>query len=231
MKDFLTKKKNVILIAVIFVILAAVYNLVLFLVADESVRTDAFWTAYAFLLVAFLGIIGSFIYVAADIKGSKLSVSFVNVFVSLIYFAVEFIISVVVMAIKTDNYIPALVVQIILFAAYLIVFIVFAIAKNYDAEHYRENDEAVGYIKKLSAILNVCYNAEKDYDTKETIRKLYDLCRTSAPSLNADVAELEDAILQEAEKLKNMVLSGDEEQISQQVDNIANLMAARNSQL
>ena len=58
MKDFLTKKKTDILIAVIFVILDAVYNLVLFLVADDSVCTDAFWMDYAFLLVAFLGIMG-----------------------------------------------------------------------------------------------------------------------------------------------------------------------------
>lgn len=231
MKDFLTKKKNALLIAIIFVVLAAVYNLVLFLSAKEDVRTDAFWTAYAFIWVAFLGIIGSFFYVAADIKGAKLSVSFINVLVSLIYFAIEFIASVVIMAVKTDNYVPPLVVQIILFAAYVVVFIVFAVAKNYNEAHFRENDEAVGYIKKLSSTINVCYSIEKDYELKEKIRKLYDLCRTSAPAVNADVEELEEIILAEAEKLKNMVLSDAKDQIEEQIENITNLMAARNSQV
>lgn len=231
MKEFLAKKKNALLVAIIFLVVAAVYNLVLFLTADESVRTDAFWTAYAFVWVAFLGIIGSVLYVAADIKGSKLSVSFINVLISLIYFGVEFIASIIIMAVKTEDYVPALVVQIIVFAIYVVVFIVFAIAKNYNEDHFRENDKAVGYIKKLSSTINVCYNAERDYDLKEKIRKLYDLCRTSTPAAKEDVAELEATILDEAEKLKGMVLAGANDQIPDQVDLIFNLVTSRNSQL
>ena len=65
MKEFLAKKKNALLIALIFVIVAGVYNLILFLSAKDDALTSGFWTAYAFMWAAFLGVIGSFLFVAA----------------------------------------------------------------------------------------------------------------------------------------------------------------------
>ncbi len=230
MKEFLSKKKNAILLGLIFVIVAGVYNMVLFLSAKGDALTSGFWTAYAFMWAAFLSVIGSFIFIAVDLKGPKLSVSWINVLIALLYLVIELITSIIIMAVKTDEYVPCLVVQIILFAAFLVAFIIFAVARNYNAQHLEDNQKSVGYIKKVSAILNVCYNAEKDYDRKEALRKLYDLCRTSSP-MSDGLDEIEAQILTEAETLKTMVIGGEADAILPQAEIVRSLLLERNSMI
>lgn len=230
MKEFLAKKKNALLIALIFVIVAGVYNLILFLSAKDDALTSGFWTAYAFMWAAFLGVIGSFLFVAADIKGAKISVSWINILIAFIYLGLELITSIIIMAVKTEEYIPCLIVQILLFAGFVVAFIIFAVARNYNAQHIEDNQRSVGYIKKVSALLNICYNAEKDYDRKEVLRKLYDLVRTSSP-MSEGLDEIESLILDEAETLKDMVVHGETDNILPQAEKIRTLMLERNSML
>ena len=224
MKEFLAKKKNALLIALIFVIVAGVYNLILFLSAKDDALTSGFWTAYAFMWAAFLGVIGSFLFVAADIKGAKISVSWINILIAFIYLGLELITSIIIMAVKTEEYIPCLIVQILLFAGFVVAFIIFAVARNYNAQHIEDNQRSVGYIK------NICYNAEKDYDRKEVLRKLYDLVRTSSP-MSQGLDEIESLILDEAETLKDMVVHGETDYILPQAEKIRTLMLERNSML
>ena len=229
MKEFFSKKKNALLIALIFAIIVAVYNLVLFLVAEPDVRTSGFWTAYAFMWAAFLSVIGAIIFNAIDIKSSKLSIGWININVAGVYLVLEFIVAVIIMAVRTNDYVPCLVTQIIMFAAFLIAFILFSLAKNYNYQHFDENKKSVGYIKQLSALLKAAYNAAEEYDVKENLNRLYDFCRTSNP-MSKGTELLEKEIIEEAQRLNNMIINGaGNEEIVEASAKIRALMTQRNA--
>jgi len=195
-----TKKVNAILIALIYAIIFAVLNVLIFVIfkpgkISNDVAKTNFWVTYAFLVISFACQVGS-IFLFDKKNGLNAVFMGLPVFmVSIIFFVVELVVAVIFFILSAFNVqVPTAVVvvlQLLILAAYLIIAILAVLAKNHIAGLNEKIKTNVANIRNLEADVRIAMEACTNPQVKELLRKFADDIRYSDPMTTPAVEVLD----------------------------------------
>lgn len=189
----------------------------------------AVWTSYSFIHVAYILLVATPFLVR---KGKHSAVFGIPLYsISAVYFLVEFIIGVVFILTKTENFKMAFLVQILVAAVYLVMLISNMIANEYTADSLERQEQEMKYVKESCATIQALMNQIDNKAACKKVEKVYDLIQSSPSKSNARVADIELAVYEEIENLQAAVGRKDNDAISASADKLYRLGNERNRQL
>ena len=218
------KKNNYLLLAV-FLIIAVVYNIVVFSIVNEY--SSVFWSAYGFTMLA---VIAAAVTSTLAFKSGK-DAAFLSIPVTMVataYFFAQLLFGTILMAIPNLSIVFANVSQIVVLAIFLIVAIGGLMAKNVTVEAERVVREKKFYIKSLSADLEGAIAVASDPAHKKTLTDLYEVIRYSDPMSDPSLDDLEQKIAAKVSALVDSVNSGSMDSLTERCTEIERLVADRN---
>lgn len=220
-------KKNV-LSTIVYLLFLIVFNLIFYITGGTD-HPASVWISYIFIHIAYLLMACTGLFVK---KGREAAVFGMTLgTISSTYFVVEFIIGIVFIALAMETYKTALIVQVVIAAVYLFVFISNVMANDATAESVERQELEVGYLKEASATLKALMEQITDKAANKKIERVYDLVRSSPSRSNSQVAVLEAQIIGELGNLQGLAAKGDPEEIGICADKIYRLANERNRQL
>lgn len=220
--------KKAAMFAGILALIFLAYNLTLFVFTGFD-HYASFWISYVFMLISFvvLACVGTLL----GQRGLMLRdwlFGFPIIKHSVVYLVVEFAVSRIFMAIDSDSWKLAFVLQFLIMAVYL----VFAISCFLAKETITEIEERVAVktqtIRLLYADMQTAAQGCADAELKPTLEKLAEELRYSDPMSNEALADLERRLANVIGEVKALVLSGQYELAKQNCVTVANLINERN---
>ena len=216
-------KKNTVRTAVVWMILLAVYHVIVF--AVPFTHNGAFWLSYVFALAAF-AVLGAATYLG-EIKGEGVKSKFYGfpiLRLGAVYFAVQIVLSLIVMAVAVVKIWVALVVYVILLGAAAIGLI----AADAMREEIQRQDvklkKDVSFMRNLQS--KVCQMATQ-CDAPELKRFAEDI-RYSDPVSSDALGDIEQELAAAVEELQAAVVDGDGESVAQLCRKASATLAERN---
>ena len=216
-------KKNTVRTAVVWLILLAVYHVIVF--AVPFTHNGAFWLSYVFALAAF-AVLGAATYLG-EIKGEGVKSKFYGfpiLRLGAVYFAVQIVLSLIVMAVAVVKIWVALVVYVILLGAAAIGLI----AADAMREEIQRQDvklkKDVSFMRNLQS--KVCQMATQ-CDAPELKRFAEDI-RYSDPVSSDALGDIEQELAAAVEELQAAVVDGDGESVAQLCRKASATLAERN---
>lgn len=177
-------KRNSILFTVLFIVGIGLYNLCVFVLADEY--TNKFWVAYAFTTVAFFSQIITSIAIKADSDVKKDNYLGLPLLMqSSIYFVVQLIAGIVFM-LAPLSFELTLVIEAIIFACFVMIAIFVSMGKRSIASSDNQIKDSALFIKNLTVRAETVYNDTVDSAQKAELKKMYEVIRYSDPISNSD---------------------------------------------
>lgn len=205
-----------------------VFNAIFFIVGG-TVRTTGEWISYAFIHFSYLMLLLTPRLVNNSSVTSTLGVSVYSI--SFLYFLISLLIGVIIIFVRPENHIAALVIYIILSGIYFVVLLSSLIAneKTIEAEDLHRQDmmfinNAVSIIKPL---VSVCEGT----GLGKKMERLYDLIRTSQVKSDSSVWETEDRILDSLNQLAALVSKDKFDESEEKVKGIEKDVQLRNQTL
>ena len=225
--------KNVKLYAIVWVILVALFNAIVFITPSEyegeSKFTDTFWIGYALVMVAFLGqLICSYI----GLKDDNLTKVFYNIpllRVSVIGLVVSVIAGSILMAIPTvESWIAAIICLIVL-ALVAIATIKAKVVGDVVDSIDKKIKEQTYFIKNLTVDAQNLLARANTPETKSVVNKVYEAIRYSDPMSNDNLNEIESKIGYEFKSFEMAVKNGDTAIVNSQAEELLILINNRNN--
>lgn len=191
----MNKKKSIGMSLVVFGIIFAVYNLLVFMILTP--KTGVFWMSYGFMVLAFgLQLVGMYL----SFKEWSVQAVFFGIPLAqftLFYFFAELFMSIVFMIFQTINWKIPLVLQLVLLAIYAVVAIV-SVAGRDVAVEVKDNYQSKAASMKLNVVdVQMLVDEVKDPELKAQLRKLAEAIRYSDPMSHEAIADVEAQIHQE----------------------------------
>ncbi len=229
MKNNSLKNKNTLGAALIYVILFGVFNLLVFTIFKT--HTNVFWLSYAFMTLAFAVQIASMFlsFKTADVETAFFGIPLASF--SIYYFCAEMVIGALFMIFQSAGMTLALVVQLLVLAAYLIIAIISLMARDtvqQISENVREN---VANLRSVLVDVEMIRDSCSDPELKESLRKLCETVKYSDPMTNESVADIERRIMGKVSELRLDVDDGNTEEAKQACKDIERLYVERNKRL
>lgn len=229
MKKADTKRKNTIGIALIYVILLGVFNLLVFTIFKT--RTNVFWLSYAFMTLAFVvQIISMFLaFKPADVETAFFGIPLASF--SIYYLCAELVIGALFMIYQRAGFTLALVIQIIVLAAFLVIAIISVMSRDtvqQIGENIREN---VSNLKSVLVDVELMRNSCTDPELKESLRRLSETIKYSDPMSNDSVTTVEQNIMRKLSELRVSIDDGQYEDAMQVCAAVERLYVERNKKL
>lgn len=201
-------KKNTVRTAVVWLILLAVYHVIVF--AVPFTHNGAFWLSYVFALAAF-AVLGAATYLG-EIKGEGVKSKFYGfpvLKIGAVYFAVQIVLGLVVMAVAVIKVWVALVIYVILLGA--------AAVGLFAADAMREEIERQDVVQKknTSAMLALRSKAgtlpglTDNAEMKKALTNLSESFRFSDPVSSDALAEIEQDLASLLDELQKALLEKD----------------------
>lgn len=224
--------KNFKLYAIVWAILAIVFNVIVFVspseINGESKFTDTFWIGYALVMIGFVGQLAcSYI----GLKDDNLTKVFYNIpllRVSVIGLVVSAVAGSIFMAITAQTWIAAIVSVIVL------AFVAIATIKAHAAGDIVESvekkiKEQTFFIKTLTVDAQNLMARAGTPESKDLVKKVYEAARYSDPMSNEHLSEIEGRIGYEFRIFETAVKSGDAVAIENQAQELLILLDNRNN--
>ena len=229
MKKTDTKRKNTIGIALIYVILLGVFNLLVFTIFKT--RTNVFWLSYAFMTLAFVvQIISMFLaFKPADVETAFFGIPLASF--SIYYLCAELVIGALFMIYQRAGFTLALVIQIIVLAAFLVIAIISVMSRDtvqQIGENIREN---VSNLKSVLVDVELMRDSCTDPELKESLRRLSETIKYSDPMSNDSVTTIEQNIMRKLSELRVSIDDGQYEDAKQVCAAVERLYIERNKKL
>lgn len=211
------KKLGYALFAVCFVL----FNLIAFLIPKE--KTPTFWIAYAFTIIAFL--LQILIWRAVFGKSKTMKSKFLGfpiIYIGLVYFVIQIIAFVVLIAVPgCAPWIAAIVCAIILCLS--LVCLISADAGKQEIQRIETKvKEKTQFIRLLQSDIEMLANTEEDPNIKQQLIQLAERVRLSDPMSDGQLSEIEALISEQVSLLK---ASPEKQQL---IDTLNNLLSERN---
>lgn len=229
MKKTDTKRKNTIGIALIYVILIGVFNLLVFSIFKT--RTNVFWISYVFMTFAFVvQIISMFLaFKPADVETAFFGIPLASF--SVYYLCAELVIGALFMIFQRAGFTLALVIQIIVLTAFLVIAIISVMSRDtvqQIGENIREN---VSNLKSVLVDVELMRNSCTDPELKESLRRLSETIKYSDPMSNDSVTTVEQNIMRKLSELRVSIDDGQYEDAKQVCAAVERLYIERNKKL
>lgn len=224
-----TAKKSWIMMAAIYAIIFAVFNLLVFVIVNE--KNGVFWTSYAFMCIAFVVQIVSMLLALRSLETETVFMGIPLASLSMYYFFAAIFVGAVFMFFQNAPFKLAIVLQILILAIYAVVAIMALMSRNVVQDvndNLRENVEA---IKTLVVDVDVFIPQVSDPSLKKALKKVSETIKYSDPMSNAAVADIEEQIMQTVNELRINIENSRNAEAIQTCKDIEVLFMQRNSLL
>lgn len=224
-----TAKKSWIMTAIIYAIVFAVFNLLVFVIAKE--KNGVFWMSYAFMCLAFVIQIVSMLLALRTLETETVFMGIPLASLSLYYFLAAIFVGAVFMFFQNAPFKLALVLQVLVLAVYVIVAILALMSRDVVQDVNDNLKENVEAIKTLTVDVDVFIPQVNDPALKKALKKLSETIKYSDPMSNAAVADIEDQIMQTVNELRINIENSRNTEAIQTCKDIEVLFMQRNSLL
>jgi hypothetical protein len=220
------KKAN--LWAILDLVFLAIFNVLFFLLGGTEHSTSV-WISYGFIHFSYLMLLATPLLTRKG-KSSALFGAAIGT-VSAIYFFAEFLIGLIFVLSKPESYIAALVIQLILAGAFIVVLVSNMLANESSADAEIKHQQEVSYIKSATSEVSALLSLVNDKAAKKKVERAFDELNSSPTKSRSEIAALESNILVALGQLKSAVNGGNGEAISQAADELFAVVAERNRKL
>lgn len=196
-------KKNILTVAA-YAVFLIVFN-VLFFVVGGAERSSSVWLSYAFIHAAYIISIATF-YLQPKSKNGHVF-SFGISIISLIYFAVEFIIGLIFILVAPTGYKLALTLQIIPLGLYIVFAIIYYLNNKTIAEKEGVQATQINFIKLSSADIRALISLTDNDEVKRGLENLYDIMHSSPATSIAEAKAVENEITALIAELQSVITS------------------------
>lgn len=220
-------KQTKIMAALIYVIVFAVLNLIIFLFIKN--RTNVFWMSYAFMVLAFAVQIGSMLMAFRSVDTETVFMGIPLASLSFYYFFAATFTAVVFMIFSAAPVKLAAILQILILAAYLVVAILALMGRN-AVENVNETlKENVVAIRTMDAEVDTLIMQVADPTLKRSLQKLQSTIRYSDPMSNSAVTDIEQRIMQNMNALRVYTAGNQNQDAIQVCQDLEVLFVQRNN--
>jgi len=229
MKKNKTKTKNTVGIGLIYVILLGVFNLLVFTIFKN--RSNVFWFSYGFMTLAFvIQILSMFLaFHAADVETAFFGIPLASL--SIYYLCSELVIGTLFMIFPAAGLTLALIIQILVLAAFLIVAIISLLARDTVQEIGNNIKENVFNLKSVLVDIETMGESCPDPELKEAIGKLAETVKYSDPISNEAIAGVEQRIMRKVSELRIDIDDNQIAEAKQACSELERLYIERNKKL
>lgn len=229
MKNSNIKTKNTVGMALIYAILLGVFNLLVFVIFKK--RTDVFWVSYGFMTLAFVVQIVSMLlaFKTADVEAAFFGIPLASF--SVYYLCAALVIGALFMIFQQASFTLALVIQLLVLAAFLVVAIISLMARDTTQQIGQNIRENVTNLKSVLVDIEMMRDACAEPELKEMLRKLSETVRYSDPMTNESVAGVEQRIMQKVSELRINLDDGQLAAAKQSCAELERLYVERNRKL
>lgn len=224
-----TAKKSWAMTAAIYVIIFAVFNLLVFIISNE--RNGVFWMSYAFMCLAFIVQIASMLLSLRSLEIETVFMGIPLASLSFYYFFAAIFVGAVFMFFQNAPFKLALVLQVLILAIYAVVAIMALMSRNVVQGVNDTIKENVQAIRTLTVDVDVFIPQVGDPALKRALKKLSETIRYSDPMSNEAVADIEEQIMQTVNELRVNIENNKNEEAVQSCKDIEVLFLQRNSLL
>ena len=224
------KKKNGLMVAIIYLVIFVVYNLVIFLVFKNL--NAVFWISYVYMLVAYLIHIGCVFSIAKNTNVKALFLGIPLGSFSIYFVLAELFTSFVFMIFKTHASVAVtVVVQAILLCIFVVIAIISIMTRDTVHNVDQKIKENVNFIKGINVDVEMLMRRCTNPDTMGALKKLSETIKYSDPMTNSIVATQEQMIMQYMAELRTVFDSGDMNLTKELCNKIELLFVERNKKL
>lgn len=224
-----TAKKSWIMMAAIYAIIFAVFNLLVFVIVNE--KNGVFWMSYAFMCIAFVVQIASMLLSLRSLEAETVFMGIPLASLSMYYFFAAIFVGAVFMFFQNAPFKLAIVLQILILAIYAVVAIMALMSRNVVQDVNDNLKENVEAIKTLVVDVDVFVPQVSDPALKKALKKLSETIKYSDPMSNAAVADIEEQIMQTVNELRINIENSRNAEAIQTCKDIEVLFMQRNSLL
>ena len=194
------KGKATISIGLIYVILLGVFNLLVFTISKT--RTNVFWLSYAFMTVAFAVQIVTML---LSFKTSDVETSFFGIPLgsfSIYYLCTSLVVGAVFMIFQNVGFILALVIQVLILAAFLIIAVISLLARDTVQAIGDNVKQNVTNLKSVLVDVEMLASSCSDPELRQALNKLADTVKYSDPMSTAAIELVEQRIMRKISELR-----------------------------
>lgn len=220
-------KKNYVLLATIFFILAIVYNFIVF--AAIETKEAAFWIAYGFTMISFIIMVISFISMLK--QKTNQNGTFFNMpimAVSVIYFLIQLMSGFIFMIWSNINITISSVVQSIFLAVALIIIFAMQIGTNNQLSIEHKASSKILYLRNLEIGINKAIILSEDECIKKSLKNLAEIVRYSDPVSNETLTGVETDIANSINHLLRIIKDDNTESVEKLIKQIEVQLISRN---
>lgn len=224
------KKKNSLMLGIIYLVIFLVYNLLIFLVFKGF--NAVFWISYGFMLAAYLLHIAC---VFSIVKNLSVRAVFFGIPLgsfSVYFVAAEFFTSLVFMLFRRQASVKVtVVVQAILLCVFIVIALVSIMTRDAVQSVDSKIKENVSFIKGINVDVEMLLQRSDDAEVKGALKKLSETVKYSDPMSNKVVAMQEQMIMQYLAELRVKFDAGDMAAVKELCSKIELLFVERNKKL
>lgn len=192
MKNNIAKKTSI-MTALIYAIVFAIFNLLVFVIFEN--RSAVFWISYAFMSIAFVVQIASTILAFKTPETESVFMGIPLVSLSLYYFFAAIFAGAVFMVFQVASVKLAIVVQVLILAIYAVVAILALMARDVVQDINDNVEEKVQAVKTLNVDVDILIPQVSDPALKKALKKVSETVKYSDPMSNDAVADIEQQIM------------------------------------
>lgn len=224
------KKKNGLMLALIYLVIAVAYNLVVFLVFKDF--NNIFWISYSFMVVAYLIHIGCAFSIAKNTDVKALFFGIPLGAFSIYFVLAELFTSFVFMIFKNHASVKAaVVIQALLLCVFIVIAIVSIMTRDTVQNVDKKIKENVNFVKGINVDIEMLIQRCTNPDATAALKKLSETVRYSDPMTNSIVATQEQMIMQYMAELRTVFDSGNMDSVKELCSKIELLFIERNKKL
>lgn len=224
------KKKNGLMLGIIYLVIFLIYNLLIFLVFKGL--NAVFWVSYGFMLAAYLLHI---VCILSIVKNLNVRAVFFGIPLgafSIYFVCAEFFASLVFMLFRKQSSVKvALVIQAVLLCVFIVIALVSIMTRDAVQHVDSKIKENVSFIKGINVDVEMLLQRSDDAEVKAALKKLSETIKYSDPMSNSVVAMQEQMIMQYLAELRVKFDAGDMKAVKELCPKIELLFVERNKKL
>jgi hypothetical protein len=203
-----------------------VFNLLFFMLGDAESFNASVWISYCFIHFAYIMLLLTPLFIRRG--KSEYMYRRPPYLVTTVWFLTELVAGVTFILLAPETVKITIIIHIVLAAVFIAWLMIHLIANEHTADNAERRETELPYIKDSSAKLHAVMQQITDRVVAKKVERVYDLLHSSPAKSNTDVRSLEEQVINEIERLTNLVSQNETEQIVPIADKIYRLADERN---
>lgn len=222
-------KKTRIYWIILDLIFLVVFNILFFSMAGAKGHPASVWISYGFIHGSYLMLLLTPYFVtkgkSADVYGYSLYT------IASGYFLIELVAGVIFILLHPQDWKPALIVQIVLMAAYAFAMLTSMLANEKTASNEARIQNDLKFVRNASAQLESILNSTEKKEIKKLVERAYDAAKSCQVKSSPAVAALESGMMNQIGAIQRAVFSEEKESVEKEVQLFVRMAQERERQL